>query len=98
MALAEPARLQRDAGCGGADIRADAKDLLQYALMGTSYIRNSMDIARPRVGLLNVGTEEHKGRAELKEAYALITDLHQRPILILSALSRAAISLVMWLM
>ena len=56
----------------GADVRADAQDLLQYALMGTSYIRNSMDIRRPRVGLLNVGTEEHKGHAELKEAHALI--------------------------
>ncbi|ANP38614.1 MULTISPECIES: phosphate acyltransferase PlsX [Rhodobacterales] len=58
----------------GADVRADAQDLLQYALMGTSYTRNSMDIARPRVGLLNVGTEEHKGRAELKEAHALIAE------------------------
>ncbi|WP_065332468.1 phosphate acyltransferase PlsX [Tritonibacter mobilis] len=57
----------------GADVRADAEDLLQYALMGTSYIRNSMDLPCPRVGLLNVGTEEHKGRAELKEAYALIS-------------------------
>jgi glycerol-3-phosphate acyltransferase PlsX len=56
----------------GADVRADAQDLLQYALMGTSYVRNSMDIARPRVGLLNVGTEEHKGNAELKEAHGLI--------------------------
>lgn len=56
----------------GADVRADARDLLQYALMGTSYVRNSMDIRRPRVGLLNVGTEEHKGHAELKEAHALI--------------------------
>ncbi len=56
----------------GADIRADAEDLLQYAVMGMSYVRNSMDISRPRVGLLNVGTEEHKGRAELKEAYGLI--------------------------
>ncbi|MBY6138030.1 phosphate acyltransferase PlsX [Leisingera daeponensis] len=56
----------------GADVKADAEDLLQYALMGTSYVRNSMDLSRPRVGLLNVGTEEHKGRAELKEAYALI--------------------------
>jgi glycerol-3-phosphate acyltransferase PlsX len=56
----------------GADVRADARDLLQYALMGTSYVRNSMDIALPRVGLLNVGTEEHKGHAELKEAHALI--------------------------
>lgn len=52
----------------GADIRADAEDLLQYALMGVSYARNGMGIERPRVGLLNVGTEEHKGRAELKDA------------------------------
>ena len=57
---------------GGADIRADAKDLMQYALMGTSYARNGFGLKRPRVGLLNVGTEEHKGRAELKEAYDLI--------------------------
>ncbi|SLN16826.1 Phosphate acyltransferase [Roseovarius albus] len=57
---------------GGADIRADAKDLMQYALMGTSYARNGFGLERPRVGLLNVGTEEHKGRSELKEAYDLI--------------------------
>ncbi len=57
---------------GGADIRADAKDLMQYALMGASYARNGFGLARPRVGLLNVGTEEHKGRAELREAYDLI--------------------------
>jgi glycerol-3-phosphate acyltransferase PlsX len=56
----------------GADIRADADDLMRFALMGTSYARNGMDLARPRVGLLNVGTEEHKGRTELKEAYDLI--------------------------
>ena len=52
----------------GADIKAEAADLLQFAAMGTSYARNSLNIARPRVGLLNVGTEEHKGRAELHEA------------------------------
>lgn len=57
---------------GGADIRADAKDLMQYALMGTSYARNGFGLARPRVGLLNVGTEEHKGRTELREAHDLI--------------------------
>ncbi|WP_224814476.1 phosphate acyltransferase PlsX [Hasllibacter sp. MH4015] len=56
----------------GADIRADAEDLLQYALMGASYARNGMDLPRPRIGLLNVGTEEHKGRAELKVASELI--------------------------
>ena len=56
----------------GADIRADEQDLLQYALMGASYARNGMELQRPRVGLLNVGTEEHKGRPELKEAHELI--------------------------
>ncbi|MDA8746786.1 phosphate acyltransferase PlsX [Litoreibacter sp.] len=56
----------------GADIRADQDDLLQYALMGMSYARNGFDLKRPRVGLLNVGTEEHKGRAELKVANDMI--------------------------
>lgn len=56
----------------GADIRADQDDLLTYALMGASYARNGLEIATPRVGLLNVGVEEHKGRAELKVAHDLI--------------------------
>ncbi len=58
----------------GADIRADQDDLLTYALMGASYARNGLDIKHPRVGLLNVGTEEHKGRAELKVAHELIAN------------------------
>lgn len=58
----------------GADIKADADDLLTYALMGTSYARNGLGIARPRVGLLNVGVEEHKGRAELKAAHDMLSD------------------------
>jgi phosphate acyltransferase len=53
----------------GADIKAEAQDLLQYAAMGASYARNGLNLTRPRIGLLNVGTEEHKGRAELKEAH-----------------------------
>jgi len=56
----------------GADIKADQDDLLTYALMGASYARNGLGIARPRVGLLNVGVEEHKGRAELHLANDLI--------------------------
>ncbi len=58
----------------GADIRADERDLLQYALMGASYARNGLDLARPRVGLLNVGTEEHKGRSEIQAAHELIAE------------------------
>ncbi|AOZ69738.1 phosphate acyltransferase [Rhodobacter xanthinilyticus] len=56
----------------GADVKADAPDLLTYGLMGTSYARNALGLTRPRVGLLNVGTEEHKGHAELKAAYELM--------------------------
>lgn len=59
----------------GADIRADAADLLQYAAMGAAYARVGLDLDLPRIGLLNVGTEEHKGRAELHEAHDKITAL-----------------------
>ncbi len=57
----------------GADIKADAEDLLQFAQMGASYARDGLNVPRPRIGLLNVGTEEHKGRAELKLAHELLT-------------------------
>ena len=56
----------------GADIRADAPDLLQFAMMGASYARNGLGVQRPKIGLMNVGTEEHKGRAELKLANEMI--------------------------
>ncbi|WP_432449719.1 phosphate acyltransferase PlsX [Aliiroseovarius marinus] len=62
----------------GADVRADDTDLLQYAMMGASYARNGLGLARPRIGLLNVGTEEHKGRAELKSAHELIGNAAER--------------------
>ena len=53
----------------GADVKAEADDLLQYATMGASYAHSGLNVARPRIGLLNVGTEDHKGRAELREAH-----------------------------
>ena len=58
----------------GADIRADAQDLHQYALMGISYAESGFNIKKPRVGLLNVGTEDHKGRSELQKAAELILE------------------------
>jgi phosphate acyltransferase len=58
----------------GADIRADEESLLQFALMGAAYYRNAFGVALPRVGLLNVGTEDHKGRSEIREAARLISD------------------------
>ena len=68
------AGLQRHAGCRRGYQGRCENDLLQYALMGASYARNGLDLARPRIGLLNNGTEEHKGRAELKAAHDLIAD------------------------
>lgn len=53
----------------GADVKAEPEDLLQFATMGASYARNGLNLKRPRVGLLNVGTEENKGRPELKQAF-----------------------------
>jgi glycerol-3-phosphate acyltransferase PlsX len=56
----------------GADVRADARNLLQYAVMGAEYAHLNFGIERPRVGLLNVGSEPSKGPAELRDAVALI--------------------------
>ena len=56
----------------GADVKGEAEDLMQFATMGASYARNGLHLKRPRVGLLNVGTEAHKGRAELKAAYDMM--------------------------
>lgn len=59
----------------GADVKADPEDLLQFATMGASYARNGLSLKRPRVGLLNVGTEENKGRPELKQAFERMTEV-----------------------
>ena len=59
----------------GADIRADAQDLCQYALMGVSYAKSGFNIKNPKVGILNIGTEEHKGSTELLKAADIINNL-----------------------
>ena len=58
----------------GADVKADERDLLQYALMGASYARNGLALEHPRIGLLNVGTEDFKGRPEMQAANAMIAE------------------------
>jgi glycerol-3-phosphate acyltransferase PlsX len=49
----------------GAFLTAEPETLAQYAVMGSEYARVGLDIAIPRVGLLNVGAEDNKGRSEL---------------------------------
>ena len=58
----------------GADVKADMHDLLGYAALGAKYCQHGLGIEKPRVGLLNVGTEPHKGRPEIKVAHELMTN------------------------
>jgi glycerol-3-phosphate acyltransferase PlsX len=56
----------------GADVKADPPTLAQFAVMGAEYARIGLDVAAPRVGLLNVGAEETKGRPDLHAARGLV--------------------------
>jgi glycerol-3-phosphate acyltransferase PlsX len=58
----------------GANTECDAQNLVQFAVMGSAYARCVLGIAKPRVKLLNIGTEELKGTDELKEAAALLRE------------------------
>ncbi len=54
----------------GANTEADARNLVQFAVMGAAYSRIVNGFERPRVRLLNIGTEEIKGTDALREAAA----------------------------
>ncbi|HEY0165200.1 MAG TPA: phosphate acyltransferase PlsX, partial [Sphingomicrobium sp.] len=58
----------------GANTESDAQNLVQFAVMGAAYARVVLDLERPRVQLLNIGTEELKGTGELKAAAAILRD------------------------
>jgi glycerol-3-phosphate acyltransferase PlsX len=58
----------------GASIGADAKQLVDMAVMGAAMARIVFDIERPTVGLLNVGVEEIKGVEAVKEAGHLLRE------------------------
>ncbi|MGO4273677.1 phosphate acyltransferase PlsX [Paenibacillus sp. TAF58] len=61
----------------GANMDATSEQLIQYAIMGSIYRSKVHGIAKPRVGLLNVGTEATKGNELTKAAYPL---MEQAPI------------------
>jgi len=56
----------------GANMDAKPLHLLQYAIMGSMYVEKVLGFPRPRVGLLNVGTEEAKGNELTKAAFPLL--------------------------
>jgi glycerol-3-phosphate acyltransferase PlsX len=64
----------------GANTECDVQNLVQFAVMGSAYARTVLGIAKPRVRLLNIGTEELKGTGELKEAAALLREADYLPM------------------
>lgn len=58
----------------GANIDCTAEHLVQFAAMGSVVTAAVENIDRPRVGLLNVGTEEIKGSEQIKEAHNLLSE------------------------
>ncbi|MFB7637255.1 phosphate acyltransferase PlsX [Peribacillus butanolivorans] len=56
----------------GANSDAKPEHLLQFAIMGSVYAKKVRGIEKPRVGLLNIGTEEKKGNELTKHAFTLL--------------------------
>lgn len=58
----------------GANIDCDAAQLYQYAVMGSVLARAVQGLGRPRVGLLNIGTEDYKGTGEIRQAACMLAE------------------------
>ena len=59
---------------GGANVDCRPEMLMQFGIMGSCYMEKVMGVKSPKVGLLNVGAEDTKGRELDKEAYKLLKD------------------------
>jgi phosphate acyltransferase len=58
----------------GANVGADARQLVEFAMMGAAMARALFGVEKPSVGLLNIGVEEVKGVDEIRKAAALLKD------------------------
>ena len=65
----------------GANAECTAEFLLQFGMIGSLHARKSLDIEEPRVGLLNIGTEDSKGTPLQKEAYGLLKQADEKGLL-----------------
>jgi glycerol-3-phosphate acyltransferase PlsX len=59
----------------GATISCTVSQLIQFAIMGVHYAKESFELEKPRLGLLNIGEEETKGHDVLVETYSLLKKL-----------------------
>ena len=63
----------------GANVDARASHLVQFAKMGSIYMENVLGVKKPKVAIVNIGAEEEKGNALVKEAFPLLKnspDIH----------------------
>lgn len=58
----------------GANVDAKPSNLVQFAKMGSIYMENVVGIKNPRVGIVNIGVEEEKGNALVKETFPLLKE------------------------
>lgn len=58
----------------GSNTNCKPINLLQFAQMSSIYLKNTYKIKNPRIGLLNIGTEETKGNELTKESYKLLKE------------------------
>lgn len=59
----------------GANVDCKAENLVQFAIMGETYVKDILKVKTPRVGLLSNGEEKSKGNEVTKEAYAKLCEL-----------------------
>ena len=59
---------------GGANVDCRPEMLVQFAVMGSIYMNRVMKIDNPRIGLANVGTEDHKGTELYQTTYQLLKE------------------------
>ncbi len=64
----------------GANTECDANNLIQFAIMGAAYARTALGLERPRVALLNIGTEDMKGTDEIRDAAAALRGASELPM------------------
>lgn len=65
----------------GANAECTPEFLLQFGVVGNLYAKKYLGVANPKVGLLNIGTEDSKGTPLQKEAYALLQNAAEAGIL-----------------
>lgn len=58
----------------GANVDARASHLVQFAQMGSIYMKHVVGIENPRVAIVNIGAEEEKGNMLVKETYPLLKE------------------------